>query len=186
MICGALSLSYRVAYLISAPPREVQLPDTSAPVGTLVKPREPLVIPQKVSVTSNPNVAAASSKKLDKQETESDLHVASLTSPPDLSGVLYRETYDEFLQRKDPVVLKSHCWTPHQSVYIGCADGQLLLADFEGGVVKVLANPQAIQVHDLTSICVRHFVVSDAIDDSWLICCIEQRAGGVIIAFSCS
>ena len=48
---------------------------------------------------------------------------------------------------------------------MGCVGGQLLLADFEGGVVKVVANPQAIQVlllcvceRECVCVCVRESV----------------------------
>ena len=87
-------------------------------------------------------------KKLEKMETKSN-HLFSLYSPPDMSKVLYEESFDEFVRKKDPVVLTCQCWTPHQSVYIGCAGGQLLLADFEGGAVKVLSNPQITKVSSL-------------------------------------
>lgn len=134
---------YRITYPTTEPSRELELPDKSMPVGTSVSPKRPPAIPQKASTTSDHQLAAASSKKLNREETKSKHH---LTSPPDLSNVLYRETYDEFMRQKDPVLLKTHCWTPQQSIYLGCAGGQLLLAEFEAGLVKVVANPQAIQV----------------------------------------
>ena len=69
-------------------------------------------------------------------------HGVSLFTPPNMSSVLYQETYDNFMQKKQPVKLTSHCWTPKQSIYIGCAGGQLLLAEFDSGSVRVLVNPQ--------------------------------------------
>ena len=65
---------------------------------------------------------------------------------PNLAGVLYRETYDEFTREKRPVVLASHCWSSRQTLFVGCRGGQLLSVDFDTGVAQVLANPQLTEV----------------------------------------
>ena len=82
-------------------------------------------------------------RKLERSETKSD---QLLSSPPGMSRVLYKESYDDFVRERQPVVLTSHCWTAQQSIYLGCSGGQLLQVDFESGEVIVLTNPQLAQV----------------------------------------
>ena len=106
----------------------MRLPDKDMLVGTTLQPpHPPLYVIQQKSSTSE--------------------HTAKLTAtdsfiPPDLLHVMYKETYDEFVGERSPVVLASHCWTAQQTLYVGCAGGQLLLADFETSTIKVMANPQ--------------------------------------------
>ena len=68
------------------------------------------------------------------------------TRLPDLTNVLFKETYDEYTHNRDPVVLTSHCWSSQQTLYVGCRGGQLLMVDFDTGVIQVLANTQLTQV----------------------------------------
>lgn len=69
-------------------------------------------------------------------------HGIALFVPPSLKQVLYQESYDEFMHKKSPVKPTSHCWSAQQNLYIGCENGQLLLIDFETGVVNILTNPE--------------------------------------------
>ena len=117
------------------------MPDKATPVGTLVQPmKPPPSLPTKTST-------------LERAETKSDHPlVAALSSPPNLSHVLYKESYNKFMTKKNPVVFTSHCWTPHQSIYVGCEGGQVLLADPETGTIKVVANPRVAQVNSVDSI----------------------------------
>ena len=61
--------------------------------------------------------------------------------PPNMSEVLYKESYEEFIKDREPMELKSFCWTPKQNLYVGCAGGQLVSVEFESGCVSVLVNP---------------------------------------------
>lgn len=115
--------------------REVEVPDRATPVGTLVPPMKP------------PPTLPAKTSTLERAETKSDHPlVAAVSSPPNLSNVLYKESYNAFMKKKNPVVFSSHCWTPHQSIYVGCEGGQVLLTDSETGTIKVVANPCIAQV----------------------------------------
>lgn len=68
--------------------------------------------------------------------------------PPNMSEVLYKDTYEEFIREKELVETKSHCWTPKQSVYVGCAGGQVLLVDFDTGCTTVVVNSHPpLKVH---------------------------------------
>ena len=125
---------------------EVQLPDKTACVGSQVSPLDP-----PITLTKNPTIEHTT-KKLEKTDTRSSTF-APLYSPPDMDRVLYAQSYDEFVAKKAPVFPTSHCWTTHQSVYIGCRGGQLLLAEFESGVVKMVSNPEVLEVlKELTDI----------------------------------
>lgn len=64
--------------------------------------------------------------------------------PPNMSEVFYKESYEDFIEVKEPVELRSFCWTPRQSLYVGCAGGQLLSVDFDTGSTTVLVNPQPL------------------------------------------
>ena len=120
------------------------MPDKNTPVGTLVQLLRP------ASALATKSSILDMGQKLERTETKSDhLLVAALTSPPDISHILYTESYDTFMKKKDPVVFTAHCWTPHQSIYVACEGGQLLLADSETGAIKVVANPQIAQVYIL-------------------------------------
>lgn len=132
-----------MSYIPPSPRSEVEVPEKNTPVGTLVQHvRPPSALPSKSSILDNMG------QKLERTETKSDhLLVAALTSPPNLCHVLYKESYDTFMKKKDPVVFTAHCWTPHQSIYVACEGGQLLLADSETGAIKVVANPQIAQVY---------------------------------------
>ena len=111
------------------------MPDRATPVGTLVQPMKP------------PPTLPAKTSTLERAETKSDHPlVAAVSSPPSLSNVLYKESYNAFMKKKNSVVFTSHCWTPHQSIYVGCEGGQVLLADSETGTIKVVANPCISQV----------------------------------------
>ena len=69
-------------------------------------------------------------------------HGIVLTAPPNMKQVLYKDSYDDFLQERSPVEPVSHSWSAQQTVYIGCEHGQLLLVDFESGIVSIIANPE--------------------------------------------
>ena len=110
--------------------RETNLPEISAEVGSAIQP--PLL---PLSVT---HVLSKASET--EQHTTKDVH--SGPNLPDLSKVLYQETYDEYTREKRLVVLASHCWSTQQSMFVGCRGGQLLTVDFDTAVIKTLANPQ--------------------------------------------
>jgi hypothetical protein len=65
-----------------------------------------------------------------------------LFTPPDMSKVYYKESYEEFVRLKEPVEPKSVCWTPKQELYVGCTGGQLMLVDFDSGGTTILVNTQ--------------------------------------------
>lgn len=112
--------------------RDTALPETGTTVGTsLHPPKLPLSVAQVQS-------------KADKVEQKH----ATYDQPalPDLSTVLYKETYDEYTRDRKLVELTSHCWSSQQTLYVGCRGGQLLTADFDTGVIQVLANTQISQV----------------------------------------
>ena len=77
---------------------------------------------------------------MERRNTKLDQGIM-LLSPPDMNQVLYQDSYDNFMQKKCPVKPTSHCWNAQQNVYIGCEHGQLLLVDFETGLMKILVNP---------------------------------------------
>lgn len=112
--------------------RETRVPDKSTPVGTITHP--PLPPPSLHKKSSSPD------------QTGTKLTTSDHFKSPDLSHVLYKETYDEFTKDKNPVVLASHCWTSKQTVYVGCQGGQLLLADFDTATINMVANPRLAEV----------------------------------------
>ena len=67
---------------------------------------------------------------------------SSLTN---MGSVLYKESYSDFLHKKDPVLLSAHCWSAQQGLYLGCSGGQLMVADTDTGIITVLANPELTQ-----------------------------------------
>ena len=69
-------------------------------------------------------------------------HGLTLFNPTDMSKVLYSESYDDYMHKSNPVQPMCHCWTPEQSIYVGCAGGQLLMFESDSGVTKVIANSQ--------------------------------------------
>ena len=85
-------------------------------------------------------------KRLEKRNTKLDQSITQ-RSPPIMQHVLYEVPYDEFVRNKAPVRPVSHCWNAQQNVYIGCEHGQLLLVDFETGLVRILANPHTYVSH---------------------------------------
>ena len=121
------------------PGSELEVPECSSPVGSRTHPKQPpFVVASKISKSMS-----HMGRKLERSETKSGQF---FSAPSNMSTVLYKESYDEFVREKQPVVLTSHCWTTKQSVYFGCLGGQLLQVDFESGEVIVLANPQLVQV----------------------------------------
>ena len=114
------------------PYRETTLPESGTRVGTSLQP------PQ-LSLSATQTHSKASEMELN--------HVAlDHARLPDLTNVLYKETYDEYTRNRSPVVLTSHCWSSQQTLYVGCRGGQLLMVDFDTGVIQVLANTQHTQV----------------------------------------
>lgn len=89
---------------------------------------------------ATPSTHDVGRRKLERRNTKLDQGIM-LLSLPDMNHVLYQDSYDEFMQKTCPVKPISHCWNAQQNVYIGCEHGQLLLVDFETGLVKILANP---------------------------------------------
>lgn len=132
--------------------RETTLPDRSTTVGTTLQPPHP-------SLSSAPTKS-----KMDELE----LNHATADQPrlPDLSNVLYKETYDEYTRVKNPVVLVSHCWSSHQTLYVGCRGGQLLRVDFDSGFIEVLANTQ---VHTLYCCTIRKALFNISHMCSWVL-----------------
>ena len=113
-------------------PRETTLPESGTRVGTSLQP------PQ-LSLSATQTYSKASEMELNHATSDH-------TRLPDLTNVLFKETYDEYTRNRDPVVLTSHCWSSQQTLYVGCRGGQLLMVDFDTGVIQVLANTQLTQV----------------------------------------
>ena len=107
--------------------REVELPEKTAEVGSATHPK----VPPPTSNFSN-----ASSKDMQVPVSAGGLFV-----PPDMSNVVYKESYAEFIRPKELVEPKSLCWTPKQALFVGCAGGQLMMLDFELGSASMLVNP---------------------------------------------
>ena len=108
--------------------RETTLPETSMQVGTSLQPPQlPLSATQ--------------------VQSEMERHCTTTDQPtlPDLSRVLYKETYSEYTHERSPVVLTSHCWSSRQTLYVGCRSGQLLSVDFDTGITQVLVNTQVCE-----------------------------------------
>ena len=113
---------------------EVDIPDKLMPVGSTVSPK----LPPAGTTTANPEDIGG---RQERRSTVLD-HGIALTTPPNMKQVLYQDSYDEFMRKKSPVKPVSHCWNAQQKVYIGCQHGQLLLVDFETGIVSIVANPE--------------------------------------------
>ncbi len=111
------------------------LPDIKAVVGHLSQPLIPSL--------SNDSKLEQVGQKLERRDTKLDGGL-TLFTPSDLSKVLYPESYDDFIRKRVSVEPLCHCWTPKQSVYVGCSGGQLLVMESDSGVTKLLANPQLI------------------------------------------
>ena len=127
--------------------RDTNLPEISAEVGSAIQP--PLL---PLSVTH-----------VQSKASETEQHTTKEVKLPDLSKVLYQETYDEYTREKRLVVLASHCWSTQQSMFVGCRGGQLLTVDFDTGVIKTLANPQ-VRCVGHTNCCM--LVVIEVVSDS--------------------
>lgn len=110
---------------------EVQLPEKSAEVGSLTNPKVPPPNPASKSLSNELQLAGVGTG-------------GALFAPPNMAEVYYKEPYDEFIKLKEAVVLKSLCWTPKQSIYIGCDGGQLLIVDVDSGCTTVVVNPQSV------------------------------------------
>ena len=93
------------------------------------------------SAIKNTTTGEPEPEKVEKMASE-----GTLFAIPDLTSILYTESYDKFIATKEPVVPAVQYWGPQQSVYIGCKGGQILVVDSESGLVTVLANPQMIEV----------------------------------------
>ena len=113
--------------------RETSLPEVNTEVKASVQPPQ---LPLSVA-----HVQSKASEKTESHHVRED-H----PKQPDLSRVLYRETYDEYTRERRPVVLTSHYWSSQQSLFVGCRGGQLLSTDFDTAIIQVLANPRLAQV----------------------------------------
>lgn len=111
------------------------LPDIKAVVGHQSQPLLPSL--------SNDSKLEQAGQKLERRDTKLDGGI-TLFTPSDVSKVLYPESYDEFMHQRVHVEPVCHCWTPKQSVYVGCSGGQLLMMESDSGVTRLLANPQLI------------------------------------------
>lgn len=109
---------------------EAVLPEKSTPVGHLTYP----ILP---STSKVEHVG----QKLERMDTKLD-HGLTLFNPTEMSKVLYSESYDDYMHKSNPVQPTCHCWTPEQSIYVGCVGGQLLMLESDSGLTKVIANPQ--------------------------------------------
>ena len=109
---------------------EVDIPDRLMPVDSRVSPKL-----RSAGVGTDPEGTGG------RQERR-NTHGIVLTAPPNMKQVLYQDSYDEFMQKRSPVEPVSHCWSAQQTLYIGCEHGQLLLVDFESGIVSIAANPE--------------------------------------------
>lgn len=108
----------------------MDIPDRLLPVGSRVSPKC-----QSAGVRTDP-------ESTDGRQERRHAHGIVLTAPPNMKQVLYKDSYDYFLQKRSLIEPVSHCWSAQQTVYIGCKHGQLLLADFESGIVSIIANPE--------------------------------------------
>lgn len=80
-----------------------------------------------------------------------------LYTPPNMSEVYYKVSYQDFMKQRQPVVPMSLCWALRQCVYVGCDGGQLLLVEVDTGKATLLANPQPpLDVCCLYSYCFCH------------------------------
>lgn len=105
------------------------MPEITAEVGTETTPKVPppninFVPPEnEIQVAGNAGVSGV-----------------GMFVPPNMSEVLYKESYEEFIKERELMELKSFCWTPQQNLYVGCAGGRLLSVEFDSGSVSVLVN----------------------------------------------
>ena len=131
---------------------EVDIPDKLMAVGSTLSPKDPCA-----------GVVSANSEETVGRQERTNTHGITMTSPPSMIQVLYRDSYDDFMQWKYPVVPESHCWNAQQNVYIGCQQGQLLLVDFETGIVSMIANPvqlvTTVSVSYMRQLIVKAFVI---------------------------
>lgn len=106
---------------------EVELPEITAEVGATTTPKIP---PPTTFISSDKDLQAPVATSV------------GLFVPPNMSEVLYKESYDEFVRLKEPIEPRALCWTPKQSIYVGCGGGQLMMVEFDSGCVTVMVNPQ--------------------------------------------
>lgn len=109
-------------------PTEIHLPELSCHVGQS----------DSHDSTTNDNEYRPG-MKVEKTTSEATFPV------PDMTAVMYSESYDKFMATKDLVIPESQCWGPQQCLYVGCKGGQILAVDPESGAVTVLANPQVLK-----------------------------------------
>lgn len=127
-----MTISYSDTHVTINPPlpnSEIELPENTSDVGTKTNPKVP------------PPTAAFSFTDTVLQPSGAGM---GFFMPPNMSEVFYKESYEDFIEVKEPVELRSFCWTPRQSLYVGCAGGQLLSVDFDTGSTTVLVNPQPL------------------------------------------
>ena len=111
---------------------EVEIPEKTDEVGMVTYPKNP---PIDLTSYNAMNIWG------DIQERGSGSNMGQFI-PPDMSRVYFKQSYQDFIKIHQPLELKSFCWTPKQSIYIGCADGQLMVVEFDTGIVTMLVNPQ--------------------------------------------
>lgn len=110
---------------------EVELPEKTAEVGSVTRPKVP-------PPTSTTNLV----EKYPRRSSVGGAASIGLFTPPDMSKVYYKESYEEFVKLKEPMEPRSLCWTPKHELYVGCTGGQLMMVDFDSGSTTILVNPQ--------------------------------------------
>ncbi len=105
---------------------EIKLPEKVAEVGTKTSPVLTLLHTTSTNMLLPPGIGIGSS--------------GGLFTPPNMSEVYYKGTYEDFVNMNEMVEMKSYCWTPKQTLYVGCSGGQLLSIEFDTGTATVLVN----------------------------------------------
>ena len=91
-----------------------------------------------VGTRTRPNIQYTKSPKM----VSTTVSTICLYTPPNMSEVYFKGSYQDFIKHKQLVVPTSLCWTPLHSVYVGCDGGQLLLVKSDTGKATLLINPQ--------------------------------------------
>lgn len=115
----------------------IDIPDRQMQVGSTVSYSSPSIGFVK------PGAEDMDKTKSGRRDTKFNQDI-TLHTPPNMSVLLCRDSYDDYVHRRSPVKPISHCWCAQENVYIGCEHGQLLLVYFETGIVKTLTNPEVI------------------------------------------
>ena len=134
---GIISLTsaiFEINVLFKTYPSHVGCSEVTLPESTDVAGRK--TCPNKPDMESPPSTPHTD------LNTSLTLSNISLCTPPNMSEVCYKDSYQNFIKNNKPMMPKSLCWTPKHSVYVGCDGGQLMVVDVDTGTTTVLVNPQ--------------------------------------------